>query len=135
MGHIIRWDNPEKTVIFQQYTDNATKDDLYFMAKESSEMLATVEHTVHLIIDERNIDLILTTPDMKYLEKLTPENQGSVVMIVSHLKVNYKRLINNLAVSVAPHAFSEPYFAKNIEQARQFLQNNFDVRYPVNSEV
>jgi len=129
MGHIIRWDNEEKTVVFQQYTEDATKDDLYHLAKKSNEMLATVEHTVHLIIDERNIDLILTTPDMKYLDKMTPDNQGAVIMVVPKPKMNYKRLVNNMGVKFAPNAFAEPYFAETIEQAREFLKEKIGVNY------
>ena len=31
MSHLIQWDNEEKTVVFQQYTDNPVKDDLYYL--------------------------------------------------------------------------------------------------------
>ena len=51
MGYKIGWDNPEKTVVLQQYVDPASKDDLYRLAKESANLLKSVSHTVHLIID------------------------------------------------------------------------------------
>ena len=69
MSHLIQWDNEEKTVVFQQYTDNPVKDDLYYLAEKSATMLNSVPHTVHLIIDERPIKLTLTSTDIKFLEK------------------------------------------------------------------
>ena len=52
MGYLIQWDNEEKTVVFQQYTGNPVKDDLYHLAEESALMLNSVPHIVHLIIDD-----------------------------------------------------------------------------------
>ena len=129
MGHIITWDNDEKTVVLQQYTEGASKDDLYMLAKKSNEMITSVSHRVHLIIDERMIDLVLNSADMKYLERLTPDNQGAVVMVVSKVKIPYKSLVQNFGKNVAPNAFEEPYFAESIDAARQFLQDNFQVAY------
>jgi hypothetical protein len=130
MGHIIRWDNEDKTVVLQAYTVGATKDDLYYLAQESARMLKTVDHTVHLIIDERNIDLVLNSADMTYLEKLTPKNQGAVVMIVPPSKLMYKTVVQKLGKRLGPNAFAQPFFAESVEQARSFLQDAFEVRYP-----
>ncbi len=128
--HRIQWDNEEQTVVLQQYERGASKNDLYQLAEKSNRMLNSVSHRVHLIIDERNIKLLLTTPDIKYLEKLTPKNQGAVVIVVSKLEHRYKKLVNEMAVTVAPNAFAEPYFVETVEQARQFLQDHFGVTYP-----
>lgn len=129
--HHIQWDNDEKTVVLQSYERGSTKSDLYQLAEKSNKMLASVPHRVHLIIDERNIKLLLTTSDIKYLEKMTPKNQGAVVMILPKLELRYKKLVNDMAVTVAPHAFGEPYFVETIEQAREFLQTHFNVTYEV----
>ncbi len=130
MGHFIKWDNAEKTVVFQTYTGTPVKDDLYYLAKESSSMLGSVLHTVHLIIDESTIKLNLNSADMKYLEKNVPPNQGAVVMIVNKNDTTYKKLIQGIGQTVAPEAFGETYFAANIEAAREFLQKEFGVHYP-----
>ncbi len=135
MGHNIRWDNFEKTVLLQEYTDGATKDDLYNLAKKSAQMLNTVEHTVHLIIDEQKINLVLNSADMAYLEKLTPKNQGAVVMIVPEPKLKYKTLVQELGKRVGPNAFSQPYFVSSLDQARQFLQEEFGVHYFSNADL
>jgi hypothetical protein len=129
MGHTITWDSDDKTVVLQEYTKDATKDDLYHLARKSAEMLSTVEHTVHLIIDERNINLILNSADMNYLNKLTPENQGAVVMVIPKLKVGYKTLVQSIGKKIGPNAFAEAYFATSVEEARKFLQDHFGVRY------
>lgn len=131
MSHMIEWDNDEKTVLLQQYTDKATKDDLYYLAKKSNQMLATVEHRVHIIIDERNIDLILNSADMRYLEHWTSPNQGAVVMVVQAEKANYKRLSQEHGRKIAPHAFADPHFVETIEEARQILMDMFAVEYGV----
>lgn len=133
MGHRISWDNQEKTVVLQEYTDGATKNDLYYLAQKSAQMLNSVEHTVHLIIDERKIDLILTSTDMAFLEKLTPKNQGAVVMIVSQAKLKYKNVVQKIGKRLGPNAFAQPYFADSIEQAQEFLQDAFGVHYRSNT--
>ena len=130
MNHSIRWDNTEKTVVLQQYTDKAVKDDLYDLSKQSAEMLKSVSHQVHLIIDERPIKVTLSYADIKYLEDNVPENQGAVVMIVDKNGLTYKMLIQDVAKTLAPKAFDQPYFAETIEEARQLLQEHFAVRYP-----
>ena len=130
MSYLIRWDNEEKTVLFQQYTDNAVKDDLYHLAEESAKMLKSVEHTVHLIIDESNAKITLNPTDMKYLEDNVPANQGAVVMVVEEGGLTYKRIMQNVARTVAPKAFDQPYFAATIEEAQQLLQEQFGVHYP-----
>ena len=129
MGHMISWDNADKTVVFQQYTEAGSKDDLYSLAQESAEMLSTVEHTVHLIIDERNFRYFLNPTDMSYLEEHVPKNQGAVVMVVPASKLGYKTSIQRIGHGIAPNAFAEPYFADSVEEARKFIQESFGVHY------
>lgn len=130
MGHFIKWDNAEKTVVLQQYTDNPVKDDLYHLAEESAKMLGSVFHTVHLIIDESNAKLNLNSADMKFLEKNVPPNQGAVIMIVNKSDATYKKLLQGIGKTVAPTAFGQPYFAMSIDAARELLQKEFGVQYP-----
>src|SRR5436853_7756633 len=111
MSYLIRWDNQEKTVVFQQYTGTATKDDLYGLAEESALMLKSVLHRVHLIIDEHNIKMSLNAVDMKYLEKLVPANQGGVVVVVDTNSLRYKKFMHDAGVKLAPKTFAQPFFA------------------------
>ena len=130
MSHLIQWDNAEKTVVFQQYTDNPVKDDLYYLAEKSAAMLNSVLHIVHIIVDERTIKLTLTAADIKYLEKNVPSNQGAVIVLVNKADIPYKKFVNEFGKKLAPKAFDEPYFATTPEEARTFLQKHFDVQYP-----
>jgi hypothetical protein len=130
MAHKISWDNPDKTVVLQAYTDTPSKEDLYQLAEKSAAMLNSISHTVHLILDERNIKLVLSAADMTYLQKQTPKNQGMVVMLVDPATVAYKTAIHNLGQRLGLRTFSQPYFANSLEEARHILQRNFGVRYP-----
>ena len=130
MGYQIEWDNEEKTVVFQQYTGNPIKDDLYHLAEQSALMLNSVPHTVHLIIDERTIKLTLSSADIKYLEKHVPTNQGIVVLIISKNGAVYKKLVQEIGKTLAPKAFKQTVFVTTIEEARQLLQEQFGVNYP-----
>ncbi len=130
MSYLIQWDNEEKTVVFQQYTGNPLKDDLYHLAEESAQMLNSVDHTVHLIIDERTIKMTLSSTDIKYLEKYVPTNQGAVVLVINKNGLVYKNLVQRIGKALAPNAFKETFFVATLEEARQLLQDNFEVHYP-----
>ncbi len=130
MGYRIGWDNADKTVVLQEYTDTPVKEDLYHLTDESAKMIRNVSHTVHLIIDERLIKLSLSSIDMKYLEMNVPPNQGAVVMIVEKNSLSYKQWIQNLGKATAPKAFEKPFFAATLEEARELLQKLFGVQYP-----
>ncbi len=130
MAYNIDWDNAAKTVVLQQYRPGATKNDLYELAKASAAMLKTVSHTVHLIIDESNIHLMLNNTDLRYLETNVPCNQGVVMLIVPENTQKHKQIVQIISRPVAPHAFVKTYFAASVEAARQFLRENFQVEYP-----
>ena len=130
MGYQIQWDNEEKTVVFQQYTGKALKEDLYSLAEESARMLNSVPHRVHLIIDEHNVKMNLNATDMRYLENLVPANQEGVVLIVNKDNLRYKKFLNDAGAKIAPKSFEQPFFVSALEEARQLLQTQFGVRYP-----
>ncbi|MEP6985636.1 MAG: hypothetical protein ABI970_08560 [Chloroflexota bacterium] len=130
MGYSIQWDNAEKTVILQQYMDKPDKDDLYNLAKESARLLASVSHTVHIIIDEQGNRLNLNAVDIKHLEDLVPINQGVVVMIVTGSDLAYKKFLENAGKKLGPKAFKETAYAATLEEARHFLQEQFVLQYP-----
>ena len=130
MAHQISWDNPDKTVVLQVYTEAPTKEDFYQLAEKSAAMLSTVSHTVHLIVDERKIKLVLNVADMNFLQKQLPQNQGGLVILVDPTAVRYKTAVHNLTQQLVAGTFSQLYFANSVEEARHILQKNFGVRYP-----
>jgi len=127
MGHVINWDNEDKTVVLQAYTDPVTKDDLYQLVKKSSEMLAACPHTVHLIIDERKMNFTLNSADLNYLQKMLPPNQGTVVLVVLPGNLTYKRVFLDRVTHKVDRA--ETQFVVSIPEARQLLQELCGVRY------
>jgi hypothetical protein len=129
MAYSITWDNDDKTVVLQHYMPNATKDDWYQLAKESAQMLSTVEHTVHLIIDERNVDLSANSADMRYLETRVPPNEGVCVIVVSRNLFLYKEMQKRLREQFIPKSHHEVYFVETVEDARTLLQKEFGVVY------
>ena len=130
MGHRISWDNEDQTVVLQEYTDPATKDDLYHLAQKSAQMLHTVQHTVHLIVDERNIHFPFTPGDLVYLAEQEPENEGAAMVIVPPSKVAFKIAYQKLSERISRKSFVNTYYVGSLEEARQVLQDRFHVRYP-----
>ena len=129
MGYSIQWDNDDKTVVLQQYTDDATKDDWYQLAQESARMLNSVSHTVHLIIDERNVNLVATAADMQYLEKQVPANEGTAVIVTSRFKFRYKKLSKRIREQILPDTSHEAHYVESIEDACKLLQEQHGVVY------
>jgi hypothetical protein len=72
----------------------------------------------------------LNSADINFLENNVPANQGAVVMVVDKNGLAYKKVMQEVGKSLAPRAFGQPYFAASIEEARQILQDQFDVHYP-----
>lgn len=130
MGYHITWDNQDKTVVVQQHIPPSNSDDLLHLAEKSAEMLMSVGHTVHLIIDERAVRLMHTATDLQHLENIVPSNQGTVVIVIPKKDVAYKMLTQRLGKIVAPKSVNKFYFASSIEEARELLQNQGLVQYP-----
>lgn len=127
MGHRVGWDNETKTVVLQEYTDPATKDDLYHLALKSSQLLAQYEHTIHIIVDERLRDFGLNSADMNYLEKILPKNQGMVIVVIQPENLTYKTITQQISKRIGPNAFRDPVFVETLEEARRILQQHFGV--------
>lgn len=130
MGYRINWDNNDRTVVLQEYTETPTKNDLYKLARRSNQMLQSVDHRVHLIVDETKINWTLNATDLKFLERHVPPNQGVVVVIVANANLAYKKVMQNVGRAIAPKAYDAPHFVESLVEARQFLSENHDVVYP-----
>jgi hypothetical protein len=120
MGHRITWDNEDETVVLQEYTDGATKSDFHQLVKESSALLKTVQHTVHLIIDERKILLILESSDATLLKKWLPENEGTVVVVMPPARIEYRRAFQFLSKQLLRKNYANTY-------SRQFTKSLTDL--------
>lgn len=130
MAHFIDWDNEEKTVVLQQYAEGASKDDLYALASKSADFLNQYDYTIHLIIDERQMSLVLNSADMAYLGRKAPKNQGKIVVIVPSENLRYKSMVHQLGHHIVPLAFTEPYYCHSLADARKYLHETYAVNYP-----
>jgi hypothetical protein len=132
MSYLIQWDNAEKTVVFQQYTDHPVKDDLYHLAEESAGMLKSVRHTVHLIIDERAIKMTLNAGDIQYLEDNVPKNQGAVVMVLDESGLAYKKVMQGkmLAKQWLQKPLTSPSLLKQSKMPANYYKNNSGFNIP-----
>ncbi len=130
MGHVIEWDNEGKTVVLQQYVGHATQNDLYHLAEKSAKLLREVDHTVHLIIDERAVRLQLTRHDITYLEQICPRNQGAVVIVARPDAIIYKEIAHQIAKPVSKRAFANAHYAHTVDEARAMLHTMAEVQYP-----
>jgi hypothetical protein len=130
MGHHIRWDNIDQTVVIQEYDEDGSKEDLHQLVQKSAQLLKTVRHTVHLIIDERKVNLVLTHDDMLHLAEYVPDNEGTVMVVVPPSKIKFRLAFQELYNRIMRKTFINTYYVESIEQARCFLQERFKVHYP-----
>ncbi len=130
VAHKIYWDNEDQSVLFHLYIAPASKDDLYQLAQKSAAILQKVDYTVHLIIDQRTINLIHDSDDLAFMDKIRPNNEGAVMVIESSFKIKYKAAIQDLGRRIGQKSFSHAYSVESLGQARQFLQEKYKVRYP-----
>lgn len=97
MKHQITWDNEDKTVVLQEYFEGATKSDFHELVKESAALLKTVQHPVHVIIDERKILLMLEPSDLTFIKDWMPENEGTVVVVIPPARVEFRLAFQSLS--------------------------------------
>ena len=62
MGIRIFWDDDEKTVIRYEFEESWTWEDLIAAVQKDDELMAEVDHTVHLILDMRAIRDVPSNP-------------------------------------------------------------------------
>jgi hypothetical protein len=130
MGHSIRWDNEDKTVLLHEFVAPASKDDLYQLAQKSAAILQKVAYTVHLIVDQRKFNVVFDSADFVFLNNIRPANEGAVMVIVSPLRIKYAAAFQELGRKVGQKTFSRAYSVESPEEARQRLREKFNVRYP-----
>ncbi|MCU0511572.1 MAG: hypothetical protein MUE40_03285 [Anaerolineae bacterium] len=119
------WDNPEKTIIRHIFSGNWTIDEIRRSAAEAWQMMRTVEHPVHAILDMSQVNTLPSGGVLAQANRIAthrPPNAGAIV-IVSR---------SEFIVSLA-NAFSSIYgrvhfnlrfkVVKTLDEARYFLQD------------
>jgi hypothetical protein len=120
-GKIV-WDNEEKTILRQIYPKDFTVDDIQEMALETYHLLATVPHTVHLILELTSLtrsSQISFMDAASELDATVSRNQGHVVMVGGGLAMQYAA--KTIALS-APRATENSHFVDTLDEARELLK-------------
>jgi hypothetical protein len=115
------WDNDEHTILRQIYSDHLQASDILEMATKTYEMLLTVPHTVHLIIEMPPFTRAIRQSWLEASQKLNrtvAPNQGVVVSVIKTGGVDL--LAKSIGVA-APKAAKNVFEAKSVEEARALI--------------
>lgn len=84
----VRWDNDEKTIIYYTFHQGWTFKEFHEVYAEVYEMLDTVNHTVHAIVDLGNTR-IFPTDTLREMRNLTFEQHenGGITVIITHSRM------------------------------------------------
>jgi hypothetical protein len=83
------WDNSEKTILRMTFADGWTWDDLYVIAPVAASQMRSVEHTVHVLVDNTRTRRLAEGGPSRAVDlmKALPPNLGYVVVVTHNLAV------------------------------------------------
>ncbi len=125
MGIIVDWDNPEKTVIRFVYSGQWTFGDLFDAMQASRELMDTVDHPVHGIIDMQESKL-MPNGALSLGRNVTMRrhpNQGKSIIVGAS---GFARTLYDVYRKVYRTTFDESAFAfaSTLDEARQLLESH-----------
>lgn len=91
MGIKLSWDNPDaRTIIRYDFEPQWTSDDFFDAIRADDDMIASVEHTVHLMFDMRRSEHVPFMPVSKLRELAGGISQqtGLIVLIGANMWMN-----------------------------------------------
>ncbi len=116
-----RWDDEnEKTILLHIYSGDVVLQDYFTMTDRSKEMMESVSHTVHTIMDRT---AAISQPAgisaaLRYANKNMSHNQGLRLIVGGN---RFTRLMVDIGHMVAPNLVSEVYFADSLQEARALI--------------
>jgi hypothetical protein len=131
------WDNPEKTVVRHMFEGRWTIGEIWYSAGEAWQMMHTVNHTVHAILDLRHGNAypsgVLSVSNRIVVHR--PTNAGIIIlagpggfvrMLASAFRKTYGRLHPNFVFHVTD----------TLEEAREQIRKHEEkLRQPMPSSV
>lgn len=130
MLHRVEWANLENTVIIQIFNGKWSGHDQEIITQQTFNLAVSVPHTVHVIIDARNVEgfpKVIISDIVPLLEKWVPPNQGLVISVGAN---QFMRSLANLSRLIAPRATQNLHFVRTMEQAWQLLHKEAGVSLP-----
>ena len=128
MGISVKWDNSEQTVIRFVYTGQWTFGDLFDAMESARDLMDTVNHPVHGIIDMQDSKLmpngVLSLGRNVTMRK--HPNQGKSIVVGAS---GFARTLYDVYRKVYRTTFDESAygFASSLEEARQLLSSQATV--------
>ena len=128
MGISVKWDNSEQTVIRFVYTGQWTFGDLFDAMESARDLMDTVNHPVHGIIDMQDSKLmpngVLSLGRNVTMRK--HPNQGKSIVVGAS---GFARTLYDVYRKVHRTTFDESAygFASSLEEARQLLSSQATV--------
>jgi hypothetical protein len=115
------WDNDEKTIIRQLYEGVIRLEDYYATIDKVSEMIRSVDYTVHTIYQRERVTAQPSTmiSVLRYGHRRLPPNLGINVIIGAN---QVTRVIVNIGKSIAPNLAKNVCFADTVEEAHTLIQ-------------
>ena len=128
MGIVVQWDNPEQTVIHFIYSGQWTFGDLFDAMQQSRELMDTVNHLVHGIVDMQDSKL-MPNGALSLGRNVTMRkhpNQGKTVIVGAS---GFARTLYDVYRKVYRTTFDESAyaFASGLEEARSMLATQLTV--------
>jgi hypothetical protein len=116
------WDNDDKTILRHCYTANLTAADVIDMACATYDLLMSVPHIVHIIIELPGLTRASQVQIMEAADQLDDclaPNQGYSVTVGGGLAMAYA--VKTMA-KVAPRSMERAHFADTLDEARALIK-------------
>lgn len=122
----VRWDNTEKTCIYYEFIGQWSWDEFDAVYADVYEMLDTVKHKVHAIVDLRNSHLLPqnTLTQMRRLTFQQHENGGITIFITEN---NFAHTLFNILTGVLREAKRIFRIVRTPEEAYQLIESLDDM--------
>ena len=128
MGIVVEWDNPEQTIIRFAYSGQWTFGDLFDAMQVSRDMMDSVNHPVHGIVDMQDSKLmpngVLSLGRNVTMRK--HPNQGRTIIVGAS---GFARTLYDVYRKVYRSTFDESAygFAASLDEARHILTSHVGV--------
>lgn len=122
MHHEVFWYDDEKTILYQRYLRGFGLADFYQVAETSAKMLATVPHTVDIIIETQSLPKMSGMfPAAQHVNRIVPPNQRLVVAVGTN---SLLRSMVEISRKIAPKATENIHFVDTLDDALAFIHGH-----------
>jgi hypothetical protein len=130
MPATLEWFNADKTILLETFEGHWTLQDFCDLVDQAADTLATVEHTVHIILDLANSAALTAqlTSGMRYALRKLPPNQGIVVFVGAD---TFVQVAIGIVSKLSPPMVDILYMAGTLPQAEAII-TQLDTENPAN---